>query len=500
MAEDNALLRLEGISKTFSGVLALAAVDFDVRRGEVHALVGENGAGKSTLIKIMSGVYQPDQGHVILDNRPVEFASPYEAQQAGLSAVPQELNMEPYLNVAENIYLGRQPCGRFGLIDHRALYRRAADLLKLLDIDLDPAQMVEELSVAQRQMVSIARAISVEARIIILDEPTAALTGRETDILFAIIRRLKARDLGIVYISHRLEEILEIADRVTVLRDGRHIDTRPIQSVSLDQIVSMMVGREIADLFRKEEAVIGGPALEVSHLSTPGVLDDISFTLHEGEILGVAGLVGAGRTELARAIFGADRLSGGEIRLLGKPTALRSTHDAIRSGIALAPEERKQQGLVVDLSVGENIALPSLSRLSRHGIIRPREQVRLGRDYVERLAIRTPSLDQKVKYLSGGNQQRVVLSKWLATQPRVLILDEPTRGVDVAAKADIHGLMSQLAKQGVAILMISSDLPEVLAMSDRILVMHRGHIAGEFSRADATQEAIMRCATGEVLQ
>jgi ABC-type sugar transport system ATPase subunit len=496
----NVLLGLEGISKTFSGVPALTDVDFDVCAGEVHALVGENGAGKSTLIKIMSGVYQADQGQIMLDNRQVYFATPYEAQQAGISAVPQELNMEPYLNVAENIYLGRQPRGRFGLIDYRALYRQAAELLELLDIDLDPAQMVEELSVAQRQMVSIARAISVDARIIILDEPTAALTGRETEILFAIIRRLRGRGIGAVYISHRLEEILEIADRVTVLRDGRRIDTRPIQAVTLDQIVSMMVGREISDLFRKEEAVIGRPALEVRHLSTPDVLDDISFTLHEGEILGLAGLVGAGRTELARALFGVDRLSSGEIRLMGRLVTPRSTRDAIRSGIGLAPEERKQQGLVVDLSVGENIALPSLSRLFRQGIVRPREQTRLVREYVDRLSIRTPSLDQKVKYLSGGNQQRVVLSKWLATQPKVLILDEPTRGVDVAAKADIHGLMSQLAKQGVAILMISSDLPEVLAMSDRILVMHRGRIAGEFSRAEATQEAIMRCATGEALQ
>jgi ribose transport system ATP-binding protein len=499
MTEQKALYELRGIGKTFSGVPALTDVNFDVRGSEVHALVGENGAGKSTLIKIMSGVYQPDQGELILDGQPVHLASPHEAQNLGISAVPQELNMEPYLDVAENIFLRRQPRGRFGLIDYRALYKQANDLLQLLGIGLDPRLAVETLSVAQRQMVSIARAISVEARIIILDEPTAALTNRETDILFTIIRRLRERGLGVVYISHRLEEILALADRVTVLRDGRHIDTRPIETVSLGQIVSMMVGREMSDLFRKETVPIGQPALEVQHLSTPDVLDDISFTVHEGEIVGIAGLVGAGRTELARAIFGADRLSGGEIKLMGQPITPRSTQDAIRSGIGLAPEERKQQGLIVDLSVGENITLPSLSRLFRRGVVHPRVEKNLAREYVERLSIRTPSLDQRVKFLSGGNQQRVVLSKWLATRPKVLILDEPTRGVDVAAKADIHGLMCELAKSGVAILMISSDLPEVLAMSDRILVMCRGRITGEFNAAEATQEAIMRCATGEVL-
>ncbi|MBK8022835.1 MAG: sugar ABC transporter ATP-binding protein [Chloroflexi bacterium] len=488
---------LQGISKAFSGVQALDNVSFDVLPGEVHALVGENGAGKSTLIKIISGVYQPDEGMLLVEGQPVHLGTPHEAQAAGVSAVHQELNMQPYLSIAENIYLGRQPYGRFGLIDFRQLNRMATDLLQQLGIDLDPKRTLEELTVAQRQMVSIARAISVNARLIIFDEPTAALTQRETELLFAIIRRLKERRIGIVYISHRLEEITELADRVTVLRDGKHIRTAPIDQFSVDQIVSMMVGRDISDLFRKHDVPIGGPVLEVLHLSTTHALEDISLTLHAGEILGIAGLVGAGRTELARAIFGADRISSGEILLLGQRLNLRSPRDAIRSTIALVPEERKQQGLVVEQSINDNIGLPNLSRMFRRGVINIRKQAALSKEYVDRLAIRTPSIDQHVKFLSGGNQQRVVLAKWLATQPRVLILDEPTRGIDVAAKADIHDLMCQLAAQGVGILMISSDLPEVLAMSDRILVMRRGRIAGEFSRRDATQEAILRVAAGE---
>ncbi len=500
MANDMPLVRLQNITKTFSGVPALTEVNFEVQAGEIHALVGENGAGKSTLIKILSGVYQPDEGEIFLAGKQVRFGSPYEAQRAGVSAVPQELNMEPFLDVAENIFLGRQPSGKFGLLDYRKLFEMTNQLLESLGMRLDPHLLVEHLSVAQRQMVSIARAISVNAQVIILDEPTAALTGYETDLLFAMLRRLKARRLGIIYISHRLEEILAIADRVTVLRDGRHIDTRAMQLITLNEIVSLMVGRQTNDLFRKEKASIGPPVLEIHNLSIRGVLENIQLTLHEGEIVGISGLVGAGRTELARAIFGADRITSGGIALRGQPISLRNTSDAIRAGIALAPEERKGQGLIVDLPVGENIALASLTRLFPRGFVRPRKQAALGRQYVKKLDIRLRSLQQRVKYLSGGNQQRVVLSKWLATAPKVLILDEPTRGVDVAAKADIHGLMCQLAKQGVAILMISSDLPEILAMSDRIVVMHRGRVAGEFERDSATEAAIMACATGEVVQ
>jgi ABC-type sugar transport system ATPase subunit len=499
MANDMPLVRLQNITKTFSGVPALKEVGFEVQAGEIHALVGENGAGKSTLIKILSGVYQPDQGEIFLAGKQVWFGSPHEAQRAGSDAVPRN-SIWALMDVAENIFLGRQPSGKFGLLDYRKLFEMTSQLLGSLGMRLDPRLLVEHLSVAQRQMVSIARAISVNAQIIILDEPTAALTGYETELLFAMLHRLKARGLGIIYISHRLEEILAIADRVTVLRDGRHIDTRPLQSITLNEIVSLMVGRQTNDLFRKEKASIGPPVLEVHNLSIRGVLENIRLTLHEGEIVGISGLVGAGRTELARAIFGADRITSGEIVLRGQPIRLRNTSDAIRAGIALAPEERKGQGLIVDLPVGENIALASLTRLFPRGFVRPRKQAALGRQYVEKLDIRLRSLQQRVKYLSGGNQQRVVLSKWLATAPKVLILDEPTRGVDVAAKADIHGLMCQLAKQGVAILMISSDLPEILAMSDRILVMHRGRVAGEFERDSATEAAIMACATGEVVQ
>jgi len=498
MAESR--LQVRGLSKLFPGVRALDAVDFDVQTGEVHALVGENGAGKSTLIKILSGVHLPSAGQILLDASPVSISSPEQAQLMGISPVHQEVHLVPLLSVAENILLGRQPKGRFGLIDHRRMREIAGGYLAELGMPIDPAETLAQLTVAKQQMVSIARALSVNARILILDEPTASMSDREAKLLFDIIRRLRARGLSVIYISHRLEEVFAVADRVTVLRDGRAVGSHAVGDITLNQVIQLMVGRELSDLFRKEEVAIGPPVLEVKQLNVRGVLHDISFTLHRGEILGVAGLVGAGRTELARALFGADRRDSGEVLLDGKPMNARSPGEAIAHGLGLAPEDRKQHGLIMGMSVAHNMTLANLFRRQRLGFINLRRERDTAQDYVRRLGIRTPDVQRDVKFLSGGNQQRVVIAKWLETRPRVLILDEPTQGVDVGAKAEIHALMVDLARSGVGILMISSDLPEVLQMSDRLLVMHQGRITGCLGREEASQEQVMRYATDTVLQ
>jgi ribose transport system ATP-binding protein len=491
------IFELRDIQKSFPGVHALNGVGFDLRPGEVHALLGENGAGKSTLVKVICGIYQPDSGSIRLDGEPVAITGPTHAQSLGISAVHQELHLETYLTVAENIFLGRQPIGRFGLIDYRRMNREAGDLLRRLGVALDPEATVESLSIAQRQIIAIARAISTTARIIIFDEPTSSLTERETNMLFEMITRLRAEGLGIVYISHRMEEIFRLCDRVTVLRDGRYVATKRVAETNMRDLIGMMIGRDISDLFRKEPAVIGDTVLEVSRLTKQGLLHDISFSVRRGEIVGVAGLVGAGRTELARAIFGDLPFDGGGIRIAGKPLPLHhSSRRAIMAGIGLVPEDRKEQGLVTGLSVRHNISMAMLRALSWFSVLNISGEKRLAETYVRKLAIKTPTIDQKATYLSGGNQQRVVIAKWLATQPKLLIVDEPTRGVDVGAKAEIHELLCKLAKDGMAIIMISSDLPEVLAMSDRVLVMHQGRIAVDLPAAEATQETIMGYATG----
>jgi ABC-type sugar transport system ATPase subunit len=494
---DAPLLEMRDISKSFPGVRALDRVHFDLKPGEIHALMGENGAGKSTLIKILSGVYSLDTGEILLDGQSIEPRNPTHAQSLGISPVHQELNLEPYLNVAENIFLGRQPQGAFGLIHYGRMHREAAMLLSQLGVAMDTHAMAGALSVAERQMIAIARAVSIDARILILDEPTSPLTERETELLFTIVRRLKERGFGIIYISHRLEEIFRLCDRVTVFRDGQYIATRTVAEIGPVDIISMMIGRDISDLYRKREAEIGAPVLEIRHLTKRGFLHDISLVLRRGEIVGMAGLVGAGRTELARAIFGDWQFDSGAILLEGKPIRSRSPRDAIAAGIGLVPEDRKEQGLVTGFSVLHNISMAILPRLAPFGVIRSQEERKVARRYVDRLAIRTPSVEQKVMYLSGGNQQRVVVGKWLATNPKVLIVDEPTRGIDVGAKAEIHALLSDLARQGVGILMISSDLPEILAMSDRILIMHQGRLTGEVPGKGATQEQIMTLATGQ---
>ena len=492
------LLRMQGLSKAFPGVLALEGVDFDLRAGEVHALVGENGAGKSTFVKILSGLYRPDEGEIALDGRPITISDPAQARALGVSPVHQELHLEPYLSVAENIFLGRQPVGRFGLVNYAAMNREAARLLNDLGAGIDSARLVGSISTAQRQIVAIARAISTQCRVVIFDEPTSSLTEREAALLFGAIRRLSAQGIGVIYISHRMEEIFLLCDRVTVLRDGRRVATKDMGGTSMRDLIGMMIGRDLSELFRKDSAPIGGPVLDVRGVSARGLLDNISLTVRRGEIVGLAGLVGAGRTELARAIFGDLAIDEGSIAIDGdKIPKGHSPRVAIAAGIGLVPEDRKEQGLVTELPVRQNLSMALLRSLSRLNIVNVAAERRLAVRYVTRLAIKTPSIDQKTLYLSGGNQQRVVIAKWLALQPKVLIVDEPTRGVDVGATAEIHALLCDLAKQGMAILMISSEMAEILAMSDRILVMRQGRIEGELSRAEATQEKIMRLATGQ---
>ncbi len=498
------LLRMEQISKGFPGVQALDQVSLEVHAGECLALMGENGAGKSTLMKVLSGVHPPDSGAILLDGQPVTIHGPHHAQQLGISIIYQEFNLFPNLSVEENIYIGREPT-RLGAVDRAQLRADTLRLLGRLGVDLNPKAIVRNLSVAQQQMVEIAKALSLNARIVIMDEPTSALTQTEVEKLLQIIRSLKASGLGVVFISHRLEEVMAIADRITVLRDGHNAGLLPAAEATPDRIVQMMVGRAITDLFHKEAGAISGePVLEVRGLSRHSAasdasaidLHDISLAVHAGEIVGLAGLVGSGRTELARAIFGADRVDQGQILINGRPVQIQSPRDAIRFGLGLVPEDRKQQALVLQLTVRENISLAALDSLTRGGFVDRDRERSMARTFIDALHIRTPSMEQKVINLSGGNQQKVVLSKWLALKPQVLIVDEPTRGVDVGAKAEVHSLLNDLAHQGIGILMISSELPEILGMSDRVLVMHEGQIAGELSRADATQERIMMLATG----
>lgn len=495
------LLRLRGISKTFPGVRALEKIDFDLRAGEIHALMGENGAGKSTFVKILSGVYLPDEGEIALDGQTIAVTDPARARECGISPVHQELQLEPYLSVAENIFLGRQPVGRFGLVDYGAMNRGAARLLQDLGAEIDPKQVVGSISTAQRQLVAIARAISSLCRVVIFDEPTSSLTERETSRLFEAIRRLSAQGIGIIYISHRIEEIFRLCDRVTVLRDGRYVATKPVAETSMHDLIAMMIGRDLSELFRKQPARLGESVLEVRGVSARHLLDDVSLTVRKGEIVGLAGLVGAGRTELARAIFGDLAIDKGTIAVDGKTIVKgHAPRTAIAAGIGLVPEDRKEQGLVTELSVRQNVGMALLRTLSRLSVVNVGAERRLAERYVARLAIKTPSIDQRTLYLSGGNQQRVVIAKWLALEPKVLIVDEPTRGIDVGATAEIHSLLCDLAKQGMAILMISSDMAEILAMSDRILVMRQGRIEGELSCIEATQEKIMRLATGQSLE
>ncbi|HEY3039424.1 MAG TPA: sugar ABC transporter ATP-binding protein [Pyrinomonadaceae bacterium] len=484
------------IRKTFPGVVALDDVDFDLRRGEVHILLGENGAGKSTLMKILSGAYQKSAGQIVFDGQDVEIKNPKHALTLGISTIYQEFNLIPHLSAGENIFLGREPRW-FGLIDQRAIFQAATRALKGLGLTLDPHKLIKELKVAEQQMIEVAKALSLDARILIMDEPTAALTEHEIKELFAIIRSLRDKGVSIVYISHRMEELFEIGDRVTVLRDGRTVGTYDVREMSKSELIRLMVNRELTELFPKERAELGPEVLRVEGLNTQGGLKDISFSLRKGEVLGIAGLLGAGRTELARAIFGLDKIASGTISINGSPQRIGSPRAAINSGIGFLTEDRKSQGLVLPLSVKENLCLASVDKFSTWGLMNAQEEQQAADRYVKDLRIKTPSLNQKVVYLSGGNQQKVVLSKWLCCKSEVFIFDEPTRGVDVGAKAEIYQLMNRLTASGVAIIMISSEMLEVLGMSDRILVMRGGRITGEFSAAEATQERVLQCALGE---
>ncbi len=494
---DAPVLEMHEIRKTFPGVVALDGVDFELRRGEVHILLGENGAGKSTLMKILSGAYQKSAGRVTLDGAEVEIRNPAHAQGLGISTIYQEFNLVPHLSVGENIFLGREPRGWPGLIDRRAVNRQAAEVLGRLGLKLDPRRPVKGLRVAEQQMVEVAKALSLDARVLIMDEPTAALAEHEIQDLFAAIRGLQEKGVSVVYISHRMEELFEIGDRVTVLRDGRSVGTFDVKGTNKFELIRLMVNRDLTELFPKERAARGEEVLRVEDLTTRGGLDGVSFSLHKGEVLGVAGLLGAGRTELARAIFGLDKLERGTVRIKGRERRIGSPRAAINSGLGFLTEDRKAQGLVLPLSVKDNLCLPSVDKFTTLGFVDSRRERRAADRYVRELRIRTPGLDQKVAYLSGGNQQKVVLSKWLCSEAEVFIFDEPTRGVDVGAKAEIYHLMNRLAASGVAIVMISSELPEILGMSDRILVMRAGRVACEFGSEEATQEKILECALGE---
>ena len=485
------LLQVRDIEKSFPGVRALSGVSFDVRSGEVHALLGENGAGKSTLIKIVSGVYPPDLGSILVEGREVRFASPDDARRTGVATIYQELLLFPELSVAENIFLGHAPLTGAGRIDWRTMRAQAEKLLASLEIDdLTADENVGALSVGNRQRVEILRALSHEARILIMDEPTAALTESDVTRLFDVVRRLKRRGVGVVYISHRLDEIFAVADRVTVLRDGAFVGAREVADTNASELVQMMVGRRIDNLFPKTKASIGAPVLEALNLVRRPLTKGVSLIVRAGEIVGLAGLVGSGRSELAQTLFGITPAELGEIRLDGESVRIDSAENARARGIAYVPEDRGAQGLVRRMSVLHNFSLAALGALSHAGFIDRASERRMAEEGVTRFSVKTNSVDEIAGRLSGGNQQKIVLGKWLANNPKLLILDEPTRGIDVGAKAEIHRLMSELAAEGVAILMISSELPEVLGMSDRVLVMREGRLVAEFDRAAATSEAV----------
>jgi ribose transport system ATP-binding protein len=481
-------------------VHALDDVSVTVYPGEVLAVIGENGAGKSTLMKILAGAIKPDDGVIKIAGEPVTIASPRHAQSLGIGIIYQELSLVEALNVAENVFLGVLPQrkGMPGKVDWPALWRQTAELLNRVGLKVRPQTPIRRLSVAQKQMVEIARALARNVRVLILDEPTSSLTTQETETLFGIINSLRARGVGVIYISHRLEEVFQIAQRVSVLRDGKPVGTVQVDQTSQEQLVRMMVGRDLSHLFSQAKTAEGDVRFEVRGLNRTGILEDINLQLRPGEIVGIAGLVGSGRTELARCIFGADPHDSGEVQLDGKAVKIKTPRDAVRLGIGLVPEDRKLQSLFLRMAVRENISITVLNRLGSSTFpSRGKERTLVSR-YIDNLRIRTPTMEQRCSALSGGNQQKVVIARWLATDPKVLILDEPTRGIDIGAKAEVHALMARLAEQGVGILMISSELPEILGMSHRVLVMRNGRIVAEFPREHATEERIMAAATGQV--
>lgn len=498
MAMQNHSLKLEEITKSFPGVLAVEGVTLEAYPGEILALAGENGAGKSTLMNILSGALTADSGRILLDEQEVKIISPRRAQELGIAMIHQELALIPQMTVGQNIFLGREPCTTWKmLVDTRKMYTDARAILDHMGLDIAENALIAELSIAQRQMVEIAKAISFQSRIIILDEPTSALSERESEKLFDLMHSLREQGVTLIYISHRMEEIFSLSDRVAVMRDGRLIGIKPTKELTVNMVVQMMVGRELKDFFPKTNTEIGETILEAHNLRSGKRLKDASFSLRKGEIVGLAGLVGSGRTDLARVLFGADRLDGGDILLQGKHVRISSPQTAIGMGIGLITEDRKAQGLFLGQSVRSNAAVTLFERLSRFGFLPYKKIDQWIRTVVQQLKIRTPNLEQRVRNLSGGNQQKVVISRWLAVNPKILILDEPTRGIDVASKAEIHALIGELAEKGMAILVISSELPEILGISDRILVMHEGRLVAELQRSEATQDRVMQAATGQ---
>ncbi|MEW2461554.1 sugar ABC transporter ATP-binding protein [Microbacterium sp. K41] len=489
------VLELAGVQKAFGSVIALRSGTITVDPGSIHALVGENGAGKSTLVKIVAGLYQRDAGTFRLNGADVDFTSTAQSKAAGVAVIYQEPTLFPDLSVTENIFMGRQPLGRFGRIDRKAMRHEVERLFTRLGVTIDPDRPAEGLSIADQQVIEIAKAVSLDAALLIMDEPTAALSGVEVERLFAIARSLRDEGRGLIFISHRFDEVFALCDTVTVMRDGAYIATSAVADTTVDELVRQMVGREVAELFPKQEAAIGEPLLEVEGLTSPGLFHDISFTVRAGEIVGLAGLVGAGRSEVARAVFGVDGYREGTVRMTGRRIPPRRPVDAMRAGLALVPEDRRKQGLVIESGVGGNITLAIRRRLARLGLLTTAMENRAAREWASRLEVKTHALDTVAATLSGGNQQKVVLAKWLATQPRVLLIDEPTRGIDVGTKSEVHRLLSQLAGQGMGILMISSELPEVLGMADRVLVMREGRITAEIPRSEATSENVMFAAT-----
>jgi rhamnose transport system ATP-binding protein len=488
-------LELRSVAKSFGSVVALASANLTVHMNSIHALVGENGAGKSTLVKIVAGLYRRDSGEFLLRGESVDFTSTAESKAAGIAVIYQEPTLFPDLSVTENIFMGRQPTTRFGQIDRKAMRAEVAQLFTRLAVRIDPDRPAEGLSIADQQIIEIAKAISIDARVLIMDEPTAALSGVEVDRLFAVARSLRDEGRALVFISHRFDEVFALCDTITVMRDGQYISTDAIEETTVDEIVRRMVGRDVTELFPKTEAPIGDVVLEVSGLNSLGVFHDVNFTVRAGEIVALAGLVGAGRSEIARAIFGVDRYDSGTVTMLGTKVPRYSPSAAMDRGIALVPEDRRKQGLVMETSVARNATLAIRRQLATFGFLSSGAENTAAEVWASRLEVKTSALDTLAGTLSGGNQQKVVLGKWLATDPRLLIIDEPTRGIDVGTKSQVHRLLSELAGRGLAILMISSELPEVLGMADRVLVVREGRITAEIPRADATAESVMFAAT-----
>ncbi|MDB6142741.1 MAG: putative ATP-binding component of transporter [Pseudomonas sp.] len=490
------LLEIINVSKGFPGVMALSSVQLRVRPGSVLALMGENGAGKSTLMKIIAGIYQPDEGEIRLRGKPIRFDTPLAALQAGIAMIHQELNLMPHMSIAENIWIGREQLNGLHMIDHKAMFRCTAALLERLRINLDPQELVGNLSIAERQMVEIAKAVSYDSDVLIMDEPTSAITDKEVAHLFSIIADLRSQGKGIIYITHKMDEVFHIADEVAVFRDGAFIGLQRADSMDGDSLISMMVGREVTQLFPQREKPIGDLLLSVRDLRLDGVFQGVSFDLHAGEILGIAGLMGSGRTNIAETIFGITPSDGGEIQLDGVSLRVSDPHLAIEKGFALLTEDRKLSGLFPCLSVLENMEMAVLPHYAGGGFVQQKALRVLCEDMCKKLRVKTPSLEQCIDTLSGGNQQKALLARWLMTNPRILILDEPTRGIDVGAKAEIYRLIAFLASEGMAVIMISSELPEVLGMSDRVMVMHEGEMMGMLDHSEATQERVMHLASG----